>query len=382
MKSALVNLILLISLIANGAGAENVKGHEPALEHDPAVQMSSSELWARKTLAQMSLEDKIGQMMVTGIEKEYMTDEEEHMIRMGRVGGLVFLGHNIKSEDQFKTLIQSLPTPSIPLFLSVDQEGGRVERLPSQNGPFMSAYSLGQKPELAYDQGEKLGQSVKAYGLNLNFAPVLDVFSNPDNKVIGTRAFGSDPDLVARVGTDVMEGIKNQGVIPCVKHFPGHGDTVVDSHVGLPTVNHNLERLMSFEWRPFKEAIDEGAPMVMTAHILVSAIDSEYPATLSEKVINGHLRKSLGFEGVVITDDLVMGAISSNYSDAFVARQALVAGVDLLLVSNNDKISNMTQAIKNSVNTGEISVERIDESVFRILRLKHDYLMIPSTELK
>ena len=380
MNTALMNIILIFSLITSGgAGSEESGPNTKTVEYDQSQSITEADLWVRQTLAKMTLKEKKGQMLVTGIEKEYLSDKEGEMIQSGRVGGLIFLGHNIESKDQFESLLSTLPEPTIPMFLSVDQEGGRVERLPAEKEGFMSAFTLGQNPDLAYEEGQKLGQAVRAYGLNLNFAPVLDVYSNPENKVIGTRAYGSDPELVARVGLDVMKGMRSQGVIPCVKHFPGHGDTSLDSHENMPIVNHGLERLMSFEWLPFKLAIDNDVPMIMTAHIKVDAIDADYPATLSYKLISGHLRGSLGYEGLIITDDLIMGAISKNYSDDFVAMQTVLAGVDLLLISDNSMIENMTWAIESAVEEGIIPENRIDESVTRILRLKYNHLVAPKS---
>ncbi len=224
----------------------------------------------------MTLPQKVGQMIISGVDGRSLSDDEALMIRSGQVGGVIFLGHNVKNSDQFTQLINDFPENlEIPLFMSIDQEGGRVQRLPLNKSEYPNALTIGKSPDKAYEYGVKIGQAVQSFDLNLNLAPVLDVFSNPENKVIGNRAYGTTPEIVASVGVDVMTGIQETGIISCIKHFPGHGDTIIDSHEGLPVVNHGLDRLMSFEWIPFKRAIDKGADMIMTAHVLLPSIDKK-----------------------------------------------------------------------------------------------------------
>ncbi|MPN25095.1 Beta-hexosaminidase [bioreactor metagenome] len=208
----------------------------------------------------------------------------------------------------------------------------------------------------------------------MNFAPVLDVNSNPKNPVIGSRSFGSNPDIVSSLGVETMKGIQEENVIPVVKHFPGHGDTSVDSHVGLPTVNSDLDRLQNFELIPFAKAIENDADMVMIAHILLSKIDSENPSSMSKTIITDILRNNLKFDGVVITDEMTMGAIIKNYSLNEAAVKSVSAGTDIILVGHgyNNEIG-VINALKSAVSKGEISQERIDESVYRILKLKEKY---------
>jgi len=331
--------------------------------------------WVESIMRELTLPEKIGQLIVTGVDSTTLADDESLMIRNNQVGGIIFLGHNIKSDQQLRLLQNEIRSVSdIPLFLAIDQEGGRVQRLPLDKSQFPSALQIGKTNEKVYEYGSKLGMAVKSFELNVNFAPVLDIFSNPRNKVIGNRAFGNDPESVARIGTLVMKGIQDQGVIACVKHFPGHGDTSVDSHVGLPVIQHNIERLKNYEWIPFQEAIDSGAEMVMTAHILLPNIDPDYPATMSEEVITGVLRNDMGFDGVVITDDLVMGAISKQYSYEEASLSSFKAGVDLLLISNNNYVDEIQHALYSAVKRGELEESRVDESVKRILSLKYKYL--------
>lgn len=348
---------------------------DPVVTEDIPV-LSPDEVWVQEKLLEMSLPDKIGQMIISGVDGKSLSDDEYLMINSGQVGGVIFLGHNVKSADQFRQLVSELPqSPDIPLFLSVDQEGGRVQRLPLNKAEYPAALSVGKTPESATQHGVSLGEAVQSFDLNLNLAPVLDVFSNPKNKVIGNRAFGRTPETVSFVGVDVMRGIQETGTISCVKHFPGHGDTIMDSHEGLPVIRHDLSRLENFEWLPFKKAIDQGADMIMTAHVLIPAIDKEDPATLSKEIITSHLRELMGFDGVVITDDLVMGAISKKYPYETAVRKAVDAGVDIMLISNNNYVDEIQHSIYTAVHNGEIEIERIDRTVERILKLKYKYLV-------
>jgi len=368
MQAAVIKWILMLLMVTSQV---NNAPEPPPI--NPEVE------WVESVIRELTLPEKIGQLIVTGLDSTTLTDDESLMIRNNQVGGIIFLGHNIKSEQQLRLLqaeiqneIQS--ASDIPLFLAIDQEGGRVQRLPLDKSQFPSALQIGKNDENVYDYGSKLGTVVKSFELNVNFAPVLDIFSNPKNKVIGNRAFGTAPEIVARIGTLVMKGIQDQGVIACVKHFPGHGDTSVDSHIGLPVIQHNVERLKNYEWIPFQTAIDNGAEMIMTAHILLPKIDPDYPATMSDEVITGVLRNDMGFDGVVITDDLVMGAISKQYSYEEASLKSFKAGVDLLLISNNNYVDEIQHALYSAVKRGELEESRVDESVKRILSLKYKYL--------
>jgi beta-N-acetylhexosaminidase len=209
---------------------------------------------------------------------------------------------------------------------------------------------------------------------------VLDIWSNPENTVIGDRAFGITPGIVKSMALSAMKGIRDRDIIPVVKHFPGHGDTVTDSHIGLPRVDYGMDRLSSFELVPFQAAIDDGADVVMVAHILMTALDKKYPASLSKAVITDLLRKDMGFGGVVITDDMTMGAIVENYSIGNAAVKAVLAGSDIVLVchgTENQKLA--IDSVKAAVKNGTIPIQRINESVDRILRLKYKYKLSDKT---
>jgi beta-N-acetylhexosaminidase len=228
--------------------------------------------------------------------------------------------------------------------------------------------------DISFKVGEVTGEKLKAFGFNMNFAPVLDIYSNPKNMVIGDRSFGVEPEAVKLHGVATMKGLSGQGIIPVVKHFPGHGDTVEDSHLKLPIVYHDYNRLDSFELLPFKYAIEEGSDAIMVAHILLPKLDSDYPASLSKYIITDLLRNKLNFHGVVITDDMEMNAIAKNYTVEDAALKSVEAGSDIILICKNYENSiKAIDKIKLAVANNEISEERINESVYRILELKSRY---------
>ena len=296
-------------------------------------------------MAAMTLEEKVGQLFIAGFYGTEDGDYVDSLIRDYKVGGLIFFGRNVGTAEELVSLVNDLRAKNgdyIPMFFSVDQEGGTVERLPDEVSPLEDAYTYGQSgsSEVGYALGQVLAHECVAFGFNLDFAPSLDIWSNPENTVIGTRAFGTTAEAVEAVGPWAAYGLMDGGVIPVVKHFPGHGDTAVDSHVGLPTVSKTVDELLTSELIPFQSAIEgregEGVPAVMVAHILMTAIDQEHPASLSQAVVTGLLREQLGFDGVVFTDDLTMGAITENYGLDEAAVLALEAGCDVLLVCHNE----------------------------------------------
>lgn len=331
-------------------------------------------------IAEMTLDEKIGQLLFFGFQGTVLDKPTMDVIGKWKPGGLIVMGENVKSADQLLALVNSLKDQNsksgIPAFISVDEEGGRVSRMPPELKNMPSARTIGKtgSADIAKSVGGMLAEEVKAYGFNMDFAPVLDIWSNPKNTVIGDRALGTDPDTVGRLGVQVMKGIASSGVVPVVKHFPGHGDTTADSHKELPVSNSGLERLESFELKPFVEAVRDGADAVMIAHILLPKVDAENPASLSRTFITDILRKKIGFNGVVITDDMTMAAISKNYGMAEAALKSFKAGSDMILVVHgyNDEAA-VAEALKNAVLNGEISGDRLDQSVYRILKLKDKY---------
>ena len=235
---------------------------------------------------------------------------------------------------------------------------------------------------MCYEVGEIIANELKLMGYNMDYAPVLDILSNPNNTVIGSRAFGREADIVSNLGISVMKGINENNVIPVVKHFPGHGDTSVDSHYGLPLVEKSLNELKELEFIPFQNAINSGADAIMVSHILLKNIDSENPATMSKKIVSDILRDEMNFKGVVISDDMTMAAIMDNYDIGEASVKAINAGVDIILVCHGyDNEIKVLTSISEAVNSGEITEERLDESVYRILSLKNKYDLSDTTKM-
>ncbi len=339
-----------------------------------------------KLLQSMTLEEKVGQLVITGVDGYNNDEHSELLIKNYHVGGFILFKKNIQDSAQLSNLLNSLKASNasankVPLFLSVDEEGGRVSRLPDEFRKIPSNKVIGKKDDsaLSYKVGAILGKELNSFGFNMDFAPVLDIDSNPKNPVIGDRSFGNTSELVSGLGVETMKGIQSQNIISVVKHFPGHGDTSVDSHVGLPKVNHDLERLMSFELVPFKKAIENGADTVMIAHILLPKLDSKNPASLSKAVITDLLRTKMNYNGVVITDDITMGAITKNFDIGAAAVKSIQAGGDIVLVCHGfDKQETVIKALLEAAESGQISAERLEESVYRILELKRKYSLADS----
>ena len=328
-------------------------------------------------MAAMTTEQKVGQLLVAGIMGTEPGEDALRAIQDYQVGGIILFGRNVESAGQLVELangLKELNGDHVPLFLCVDQEGGRVDRMPPEVDDLPSAYDAIAAGGDPLERGKVLAAQCAAFGFNLDFSTCLDIWSNPDNTVIGKRACGSDPDTVSWAGLEINEGLSQGGVIPVVKHFPGHGDTGTDSHVELPVVDKTVEELEQFELIPFQAAVDAVAPAVMVAHILMTQIDPDLPATLSPQVVTGLLRQEMGYEGVVCTDDLTMAAISHTYGTGEAAVMALEAGCDLLLVCHEaDNLTAAREALLSAVEEGRLSMERLDESVYRILALKEEY---------
>ncbi|MFB6804088.1 glycoside hydrolase family 3 protein [Peribacillus butanolivorans] len=352
----------------------------------------------------MSIEEKVGQMLMpdfrnwqeqgeskaTGFIE--MNSEVASIIEKYHLGGVILFAENVVDTEQTVRLTDGLQNASkdLPLFITIDQEGGIVTRLQTgTNLPGNMALGATRNKNYAYQSGEIIGKELSSLGINVNFGPAVDVNNNPGNPVIGVRSFSSDPDLVSKLGIETIKGLQSQNMIATTKHFPGHGDTAVDSHYGLPLVTHNKERLRSIELVPFQKAIDAGVDMMMTAHVQFPAFDDTtyiskkdgqeimVPATLSQKVITGLLREEMGFEGVVVTDALNMKAIADNFGQEDAVVLALKSGVDIALMpaqvnslQMEKNITSVFDAVKEAVESGEIPLDQVNRSVTRILELK------------
>ena len=330
-------------------------------------------------IAEMTIEEKVGQLIMVGFEGTQANEAIETHIHERFVGGVVLFSRNIQSPQQTAELTNELQrlaeatARQIPLFIGIDQEGGWVIRLKEGATVLPGNMALGatDSTELAERAGEITAVELAAVGVNLNFAPVMDVNNNPDNPVIGRRSFGESPELVSRLGIPYIRGLQRNGVLATVKHFPGHGDTTVDSHFDLPTVNHDLERIHALELQPFRAAIDADVAAVMTAHIVYPAFDADRPATLSPTILTDLLRQELGFDGLLITDDMEMKAIDDRYRSGEAAVMAVEAGADIVMVLwTPAKQIEVFDALLSAVKSGRISQARLDQSVERILKSK------------
>ncbi|WP_053362449.1 beta-N-acetylhexosaminidase [Bacillus sp. FJAT-27251] len=332
-----------------------------------------------EVISKMSFEDKIGQMILAGISGTTMDTNAKQLISQFHVGGIIFYKNNFETPEQTVQLVNQLKagnSSSLPLLLGVDQEGGRVTRLPGGLVNFPPNKLIGQvnNPEFSYKVGTLLGRELKKFGLNLDFAPVLDINSNPNNPVIGDRSFGNNSEIVSKLGIQTMKGIQSQNVIPTIKHFPGHGDTSVDSHLELPIVNKSLKELKELELIPFERAIDHGSDVVMVAHILLPELDKTNPASMSKAVMTDLLRKQLSFTGVIITDDMTMGAITEHYDIGKAAVESVKAGSDIILVGHDyNNVVKIISSLKTAVQNGGISEQRLNKSIERIIQLKRKY---------
>ncbi|GAA3997531.1 glycoside hydrolase family 3 protein [Allokutzneria multivorans] len=340
--------------------------------------------------SRMSLEEKVGQLFVTyaygatadttdpahvaANRKELGVDNAKQLIEKYHLGGVIYFAWagNTDKPAQTAGLSNGLQTASkLPLLISTDQEHGVVYRVgePATQFPGSMALGASRSADLAEDAGRIAGRELRALGINQNYAPDADVNVNPANPVIGARSFAEDPKLAARLTAAQVEGYQRGGVVATAKHFPGHGDTNVDSHTGIPVINHSREQWERLDAPPFRAAIASGIDSIMTGHLVVPALDaSGDPATLSEPIITGLLREKLGFRGVVVTDSLGMAGVRQKYGDARVPVLALKAGVDQLLKPPNIDLA--YNAVLKAVRDGELTEARIDESVRRILKMK------------
>ncbi len=357
--------------------AESSGGEIPVENQDAAAAI----------LSEMTLREKVGQLFVVrpealeepsrDLNKNYPTvdgfsERARENLAEYPVGGVALFAANTTSPESTAAFTKALSEAGkIPLYIAVDEEGGRVARLANNDSfslpKYESAAAVGASgnPADAYEMGKTIGTYLKEYGFNMDFAPDADVNTNPDNPVIGDRAFSSDPDTAAKMAASMANGLRESGIIPVFKHFPGHGDTSEDSHSGAAFVDKTAAEMAECEWLPFEGATD--ADGIMVGHITVPAIDGA-PASLSEKVVSGILRDKLGFDGIVITDALAMGAVVDGYGTGEACVLAIEAGCDILLMP--DVLSEGFEAVLDAVQSGRISESRLDRSVLRILRSK------------
>ena len=327
-----------------------------------------------KTVQEMTLKEKLGQLILPGFHSTVYDDQIKTLIEDYHVGNVILFTRNFESAEQVRALTTKIHeevikhTGSIPL-IGIDQEGGLVTRMMKDvtfaPGPMTASASI---EDATYYCGKMLAEDMIRLGMNLNLAPSLDVNNNPNNPVINVRSYSDDPKVVAKLGKRFIEGSLEYGVLACAKHFPGHGDCEVDSHLGLPTINYDLDRIHEIEMHPFKENIN--VPAIMSAHILFPAYDT-VPATLSRKILTNVLREELGYEGLIFTDCLEMKAIQDQYGTAEGACMAVLAGADICDISHTLSFQvRALELLEEAVNDGRLSMEELDKKVERILKFK------------
>jgi beta-N-acetylhexosaminidase len=323
----------------------------------------------------VGLRKKIGQLFVVGVQGETLTLNEQLLFEEYGFGGFILFKRNCREAGQVVSLCRALwnLADELPAFIAIDQEGGRVHRLPPPFTHFPPAARIGAKndPGLAYRAGRATAAELALAGINLNFAPVLDVNPDSENAIIGDRAFGADPRAVMTVSWSWTQGLRDEGVIPCGKHFPGHGATDKDSHVDLPLITKSIDELKATELPPFEQACRNNIEALMTAHVLFPALDPQWPVTLSEKIVTGLLRQQLGYGGVVFSDDMEMKALSNRYTVEEAAYRSLRAGIDMLLFCH--ELSRTVQACEFLCAETEKDAglrARAEESYARVAGLK------------
>jgi beta-N-acetylhexosaminidase len=333
-----------------------------------------------------SIPEMTGQMLMSGFEGTTLNPETEDLIRNHHVGGLILFSRNYENPKQLHTLIRDLQnvaassSTGLPLFISVDQEGGRVARLtePFTKYPPLCCVGNAGSEDLAYRFGQALASELADVGINMDYAPVLDVHTNLENPIIGDRSIASDPDTVAKLANSFINGFRDKGMIPVGKHFPGHGDTHLDSHLDLPTVKRDAATLETVELVPFRETIAQGLEVIMTAHVIYTAWDAKNTATFSKFILQDILRKKLGFHGVIMSDDLEMKAVEKYFPFEEFPRMGIEAGLDMFMICNNvEKVRALHMQLIHDVDSGTIPIAPIQQSLERILHLKKDLTSPP-----
>lgn len=385
---------MLLSIILTSSCAQRVTVVDENASTEKFI-FNDDETVVRTTkdvLGKMSLREKVGQLFIvrpealaensnaeTAPATDRVDDAVISRIEEYPVGGIALFSRNITSAEQLPMFISDLQSSSkYPLFIAVDEEGGRVARIANSDffnvASYKSMEDIGKSGDAskAEEVGRQIGLYLKKLGFNLDFAPVADTNTNPQNIVIGDRSYGSDPALVARMVSAQLDGMHDSGIMGTLKHFPGHGDTKDDTHSGYVSVNKSWDELKACELVPFISALDK-ADTIMVSHITVTSID-KLPSSLSYEIITRKLRNELGYNGVIITDSMAMGAVADSYTSDIAAVMAVKAGADIILMP--ESLEKSFNGVLNAVNSGEISISRIEESAERVLTLKAKYKII------
>lgn len=378
IKKSIIYLLLICVLFSSCTFKQSGENEEKVISKKDLKNEKIENL-----ISAMSLEEKIYQMMF--VTPESITGEKnatrailEEELTMCPVGGIIYFSQNFVSKEQTENMLKNTKSISkIPLFAGVDEEGGKVARLGSNKNmefpSFSSMRKIGDTKDIkkAYEVGTELGINLEKYGFNTNFAPVADVILNDNNTEIGSRSFGKDANLVSEMVESFVKGMEQTGVMSVLKHFPGHGSTIVNSHNGYSNSKRKLEEIKEFELLPFKSGINAGSSFVLVSHMtLENATSEKVPCTLSKEIITDLLKNELRFEGIVITDSMSMGAITKEFSQKDAVIKSINAGSDMILMPLNVKqtVEDIKQAVENKI----IDEERINDSVRRILNVKMD----------
>lgn len=340
-------------------------------------------------IKELSIQEKIGQMIIIGMDTNYITDRIKIMITKYKIGGIILYRKNFHTYQEMLDLISQLKDLNkenkIPLWIAIDQEGGRVNRMPKEilNLPSASLIATKGGMEEVEKSAEIIGKILKQSGYNLNFAPVLDIKRFENNHAIGDRCYGENKEDVTKYGMAFMKKLQEQGIVSVIKHFPGHGATKRDSHYFLPIIKKKMEYLEKEDMYPFEQAIKNGADAILVGHLFIKNVTGIYPASLSRKFIVKYLRKKYRYHGLIITDDLKMRAIKFVYGSELAVKKAFEAGNDVIVFRfNKEEEKQVIGKIVCLVQEGKIKESRINRSVSRIIKMKQKYDILDEEEIK
>lgn len=333
-------------------------------------------------IEELSIQEKVGQMLIIGMDSNHITERIKTMITKYKVGGIILYRRNFNTYQQMLELISQLKELNkenkLPLWITIDQEGGRVNRMPKEILNLPSANQIAEKGgiEEVEKSAQIIGKMLRQSGYHVNFAPVLDIKRFQNKHAIGDRCYSDKKEVVTECGIAVMKKMQQEGILPVIKHFPGHGATKKDSHYLLPIVNKKIQKLEKEDMEPFEKAIKSGADAILVGHLLIKNVTGIYPASLSKHFIGKYIRKKYHYNGLVITDDLKMRAIRFLYGEEFAVRKAFEAGNDMIVFRfNQEKERNSIEKIVKQVEQGKIKEGRINRSVKRIIKAKQKYVV-------
>lgn len=340
-------------------------------------------------IKELSTQEKIGQMIIIGMDTNYITERVKVMITQYKIGGIILYRKNFNTYQDMLALIRQLKelnkTNKIPLWIAIDQEGGRVNRMPKEILNLPSANQIATKTnrEEVEKSAEIIGKMLKQSGYNLNFAPVLDIKRFEDKHAIGDRCYGDNKEDVIKYGIAVMKKMQEQGILPVIKHFPGHGATNQDSHYFLPVIKKKIEQIEKEDMYPFEKAMKEGADAVLVGHLLIKNITGIYPASLSRKFIVKYLKRKYRYKGLIITDDLKMRAIKFIYGTNLAVKKAFEAGNDIIVFRfNQEEEKRVIEKLISQVEEGKLKESRINRSVKKIIEMKQKYEILDEVEIR